>query len=698
MAELLFEIFSEEIPARMQERAAGDLADLVTKALGEARLEHEPARHFATPRRLTLVIDGLAASQPDLKEERKGPKVGAPDKAVEGFARSAGIAAGDLVERDTDKGPCWFAVVERQGRATGEVLAEILPATMAALPWPKSMRWGDHDERWVRPMHRITALFDGAVVPFAFGPVTSGDETEGHRFLAPGAFSVSGFADYETKLREAKVVLEGGERRALVEEGAARLATEAGLAVDAPKGLFDEIAGLVEWPVVLMGSFDDAFMEVPPEVLVSSMTSHQRYLPVRDRQGKLAPRFIFAANAPGLDDGKTVTGGNERVLNARLADARHFWDQDRKRELADRVDDLGAVVFHAKLGTVANKTTRLIKLARRLAEAIPDCDAEKAARAANLAKADLTTEMVGEFPDLQGLMGSYYARHDGEDDAVALAIAEHYAPQGPGDVCPSAPESVAVALADKIDTLVGFFLIQEKPTGSKDPFALRRAALGLIRLVVENGLRVGLMDAFELAVELYKPDGRGMVSWPGRDKGVITQNVELLAFIADRLKVHLRGEGVRHDLIDAVFAQSGEDDLVRLLAKVEALGAFLASEDGANLLTAYRRAGNIVKIEEKKDGVVYDGNVDTSALEEDEEKAVVAGLAEAASQADEALNEERFADAMAALSGLRAPVDAFFDEVTVNCDDAGLRQNRLRLLSGIRHALDRVADFSRIEG
>ena len=693
MAELLFEIFSEEIPARMQERAAGDLADLVTKALGEARLEHEPARHFATPRRLTLVIDGLAASQPDLKEERKGPKVGAPDKAVEGFARSSGLAVGDLVERETDKGPCWFAVIEREGRATGEVLAEILPAAMAALPWPKSMRWGDHDERWVRPMHRITALFDGAVVPFAFGPVTSGDETEGHRFLAPGAFSVSGFADYETKLRETKVVLDGGERRAMVAEGAARLATEAGLTVDAPKGLFDEIAGLVEWPVVLMGSFDEAFMAVPPEVLVSSMTSHQRYLPVRDRQGKLAPRFIFAANAPGLDDGKTVTGGNERVLNARLADARHFWDQDRKRELADRVDDLGAVVFHAKLGTVANKTTRLIKLARRLAEAIPGCDAEKAARAANLAKADLTTEMVGEFPDLQGLMGAYYARHDGEDDAVALAIAEHYAPQGPGDVCPSAPESVAVALADKIDTLVGFFAMNEKPTGSKDPFALRRAALGIIRLIVENGLRLPLAAAFHAAGDAYP--------WPmAKDDKRSKDDVvaELLAFIADRLKVHLRGEGVRHDLIDAVFAESGEDDLVRLLAKVEALGAFLASEDGANLLTAYRRAGNIVKIEEKKDNVVYDGDVDAGALQEDEEKAVVAGLAEAASQADEALNEERFADAMAALSGLRAPVDAFFDEVTVNCDDAGLRQNRLRLLSGIRHALDRVADFSRIEG
>ncbi|MEM7121760.1 MAG: glycine--tRNA ligase subunit beta [Pseudomonadota bacterium] len=693
MAELLFEIFSEEIPARMQQRAAADLAELVTKALGEARLEHEPARHFATPRRLTLVIDGLAQNQPDLKEERKGPKVGAPDKAVEGFARSAGLAVGDLVERDTDKGPCWFAVIERVGRVTGEVLAEILPAAMVALPWPKSMRWGDHDERWVRPMHRITALFDGVVVPFAYGPVTSGNETEGHRFLAPGAISVTGFADYEKKLRDAKVVLDGGERRGLIEEGAARLATDAGLAVDAPKGLFDEIAGLVEWPVVLMGSFTDAFMEVPPEVLVSSMTSHQRYLPVRDKDGKLAPRFIFAANAPGLDEGKTITGGNERVLNARLADARHFWDQDRKRSLADRIDDLSAVVFHAKLGTVADKTTRLIKLARRLAESIPGCDAEKAARAANLAKVDLTTEMVGEFPDLQGLMGSYYARHDGEDGAVATAIAEHYAPQGPGDACPSAPESVAVALADKIDTLVGFFAMNEKPTGSKDPYALRRGALGIIRLIVENNLRLPLAAAFHAAGDAYP--------WPMANDDKRSKDdvvAELLTFIADRLKVHLRGEGVRHDLIDAVFAESGEDDLVRLLAKVEALSAFLSSEDGANLLTAYRRAGNIVKIEEKKDGVVYDGDVDAGALQADEEMAVVAGLAEAANHAEAALGEERFADAMAALSGLRAPVDAFFDEVTVNCDDAGLRENRLRLLSGIRHALDRVADFSRIEG
>ena len=439
MAELLFEVLSEEIPARMQERAAGDLAGLIVKALGEARLTHGEPRHFATPRRLTVVIDGLDERQPDLNEERKGPKVGAPDKAVEGFARSAGLDVADLVERDTDKGPCWFAVIEREGRATAEVLAEVLPASMAALPWPKSMRWGDHDERWVRPMQGIIALFDGKVVPVTFGQVRSGNTTVGHRFLAPDPIEVSGFDDYMNKLRAAYVVLDSGERRSLIRDGADKLVVEAGLVIDPPSGLVDEIAGLVEWPVVLMGKFDTEFMEVPAEALVSSMTSHQRYIPVRDGDGSLVPRFVFAANTAGLDDGATITGGNERVLNARLADARHFWDQDRKRTLASRVDDLDAVVFHAKLGTVAEKVRRMELLATYLADHIEGCDAEQAGRAARLAKADLTTEMVGEFPDLQGVMGAYYARHDGEPEPVAMALAEHYAPQGPGDACPSAP-------------------------------------------------------------------------------------------------------------------------------------------------------------------------------------------------------------------------------------------------------------------
>jgi glycyl-tRNA synthetase beta chain len=692
MAELLFEVLSEEIPARMQARAAEDLAGLIAKALAESRLEHGEARQFATPRRLCVVVDGLAERQPDLKEERKGPKVGAPDKAVEGFARSAGIAVSDLVEQETDKGPCWFAVIEREGRATAEVLSEILPQAMAALPWTKSMRWGDHDERWVRPVHGIVALFAGAVVPMSFGPVAAGATTVGHRFLAPEPFEVAGFDDYVAKLKAAYVLLDTAERRGIVDEGAAKLASDAGLAVDAHASLIDEIAGLVEWPVVLMGTFDEAFMEVPQEVLVSSMTAHQRYLPVRDGKGALAARFIFAANTEGLDGGKTIVGGNERVLNARLSDARHFWDQDRKRRLDSRVGDLESVVFHAKLGTVAEKVRRVELLATYLADHIDGCDPEKAARAARLAKADLTTEMVGEFPDLQGVMGAYYARHDGEDEAIARAVAEHYAPQGPGDHCPAEPESVAVALADKIDTLSGFFTIDEKPTGSKDPFALRRAALGVIRLIVENGLRLGLASVFRIAGDAYPAE------LSGSERSSDTVIAEMLAFFADRLKVHLRGEGVRHDLIDAVFAQSGEDDLVRLLAKVEALSVFLESEDGANLLTAYRRAGNIVRIEEKKDDVVYDGAVDVERLVAPEEKAVVEALTQADGKAAAALEAEHFADAMASLSALRTPVDAFFDEVTVNTDDANLRQNRLRLLSGIRRALDRVADFSRIEG
>ena len=693
MAELLFEVFSEEIPARMQARAAEDLAGLVVKALDEARLGHGAARHFATPRRLAMVVDGLGERQPDLKEERKGPKVGAPEKAVEGFARSAGVAPGDLVERDTDKGPCWFAIVERAGRPTAEVLAELLPQAMTSLAWPKSMRWGDHDERWVRPVHGIVALLAGKVVPFAFGPVVTGDMTMGHRFLAPEPFKVTGFDDYAAKLRAAHVILDVVERRSIVAEGAAKLAGGARLVVDPPSGLVDEIAGLVEWPVMLMGRFDEAFMEVPQEVLVSSMTAHQRYLPLRDGVGALAPHFIFAANAEGLDGGATIVGGNERVLNARLSDARHFWNQDRKRRLDDRVADLEAVVFHARLGTVAEKIRRIELLATHLAGFVPGCDATKAARAARLAKADLTTEMVGEFPDLQGIMGAYYARHDGEDEAVARAIAEHYAPQGPGDACPSVPESVAVSLADKIDTLAGFFAIDEKPTGSKDPFALRRAALGVIRVIVENRLRLGLAAVLRVAGDAYPA---GLSGDGNRSSDVVI--AEVLAFFADRLKVHLRGEGVRHDLIDAVFAQSGEDDLVRLLAKVEALGAFIESEDGTNLLTAYRRAGNIVRIEEKKDSIVYDGAVEVGRLIELEEKLVVEASARAEEEAGVALREERFADAMAALSSLRAPVDDFFDKVTVNTDDEDLRRNRLRLLSGIRHALDRVADFSRIEG
>ena len=698
MADLLFEIFSEEIPARMQQRAARDLRDLILKTLAAQGIAPEASACDATPRRLLVTLTGLPERQEDLEEERKGPKVGAPDKAVEGFARSAGVAVSDLEQRDTDKGPCWFAVVRRSGRAMAELLAEVLPEAMSALPWPKSMRWGDHDVRWVRPIVSILALLDGAVVPFSFGPVASGDSTCGHRFLAPARFAVADAADYREKLAAAHVLIDSAERHRRIAEGIAALAQAESLTVEDNPGLLDEVAGLVEWPVPMIGGFDAAFMEVPPEVLVTEMTQHQRYFPLRDARGALANRFAFVANSMGGENGAVIVAGNERVLAARLSDGRHFWDQDHKRTLESRVPDLDKVVFHARLGTLGEKVERVERLAGHLAASIPGCDAELARRAARLAKADLTSEMVGEFPELQGVMGGYYARADGEDPAVAAATGEHYAPQGPSDACPTAPVSVAVALADKIDTLAGFFAIDEKPTGSRDPYALRRAALGVIRLILENGLRLRLRALFvRSAGDQLVHGGFEVLRHTDLETSVGPACDALLAFFADRLKVHLREQGVRHDLVDAVFAL-GDDDLVRVLARVEALAGFVASEDGANLLAAYKRAANIVRIEEKKDGVTFGPDFDPALLEAAEEKAVAAALAAANDDAGPALDDELYQNAMTALAKMRQPVDAFFDGVTVNADDPALRTNRLRLLSAIRATLDRVADFSRIEG
>ncbi|MDA0220511.1 MAG: glycine--tRNA ligase subunit beta [Proteobacteria bacterium] len=698
MADLLFEVLSEEIPAGMQQRAAQGLHDLVVKALADQRIAPAASACDATPRRLLVTLSGLPGRQEDLEEERKGPRVGAPEKAVEGFARSAGIEPADLEQRDTDKGPCWFAVVRRPGRAMAELLAEVLPAAMTALPWPKSMRWGDHDVRWVRPIVSILALLDGAVVPFSFGPVVSGDSTLGHRFLAPARFSVTGLADYREKLAAAHVLVDSTERRSRIADGIAALARSQGLTDADTPGLLDEVAGLVEWPVPMIGGFDPAFMEVPHEVLVTEMTQHQRYFPLHDAQGALAPRFAFVANMTGGEGGAVIVAGNERVLAARLSDGRHFWDQDRKRTLESRVPDLDKVVFHAKLGTLGEKVARVERLAGHLAAAIPGCDADLARRAARLAKADLTSEMVGEFPELQGVMGGYYARADGEDPAVAAATGEHYAPQGPSDACPTAPVSVAVALADKIDTLTGFFAIDEKPTGSRDPYALRRAALGVIRLVLENGLRLHLRELFvRSAGDQVIHGGWNVIERADLDATVGPACDALLAFFADRLKVHLREQAVRHDLVDAVFALS-DDDLVRLLARVEALQGFVVSEDGANLHAAYKRAANILRIEEKKDGARFGPDFDPALLAAPEEKAVAQALAAANAEAGPALDAELYQNAMTALAGMRQSVDAFFDGVTVNADDPALRTNRLRLLSAIRATLDRVADFSRIEG
>jgi glycyl-tRNA synthetase beta chain len=706
MAELLIELFSEEIPARMQAKAAEDLARLVTRKLSAGGIAHGAVAAHATPRRLVLAVDGLPVRQEAVEEERRGPRVGAPPAALEGFLRSAGVTVEQCEQRDTGKGVFYFARLRKEGRPTADVLPELLAETILEMPWPKSMRWSGHALRWVRPLHSILALFDGKPLEggLSLGRADGSEqpgwrpdggdrpfraEARGHRFLAPAPFAVSGFEDYRAKLREAKVVLDRDERKAAILAEAERLAGGQGLRLIDDPGLLDEVAGLVEWPVLFLGSIDDAFMDVPPEVLITSMRTHQRYFALQGPDGNLAPRFVVAANTVPADGGRTIVQGNERVLRARLSDAKFFWDQDRKVRLEDRVPALADIVFHARLGTLAAKVARLESLAAWLAPRV-GADPDMARGAARLAKADLVTGMVGEFPELQGAMGRYYALAQGEGAEVADAVAEHYKPVGPGDRCPSAPVSVAAALADKLDTLVGFFAIDEKPTGSKDPFALRRAALGVIRLIVENRLRLPLGEAFRAAHALHRAEGLAPA------EVVVPQ---LLDFFADRLKVVLRESGVRHDLVDAVFALGGEDDLVRLLARVEALQALLASEDGANLLTAYRRASNIVRIEEKRDGRSYEGEApDAGLLDQDEEQALLSSLVEAGRRAVPLLEREDFSGCMAVMAGLRGPVDAFFDRVTVNADRPDLRANRLRLLGQIRATLDKVADFSRIEG
>ena len=694
MPTLLLELFSEEIPARMQARASEDLLRLIADGLAKAGLAHADGRAYATPRRLAVVLDDIPAAQPDTVDERKGPRVGSPQPAIDGFLRGAGIASLDACEkRATDKGEFWFATLRRTGRPTVDVLGGVIDAAVRALPWPKSMRFGDSTFRWVRPLHHALCLFDGHPLPGALAldertilPFVA--ETRGHRFLAPGTFPVTGFADYQAGLEKSFVVLDPAERARRIVTDATALAAGEHLTLRDDPGLLAEVAGLVEWPVALIGRIDEAFMDVPPEVLVSSMRAHQKYFALSTADGALAPRFVVVANIPAPDGGAAIVSGNERVLRARLSDAKFFWDQDRQTPLAERVPALERIVFHARLGSMGEKVARLQALAAEMAPFVPGCDRDVARSAATLAKADLTTGMVGEFPELQGIMGRYYARHDGERDDAALAIAEHYSPLGPNDRCPTAPLSVAVALADKIDALTGFFAIDEKPTGSKDPYALRRAALGVIRLIVENGLRLPLARLFDIALDLYRPIVAAAPT---------SVAPALLDFFADRLKVHLREKGVRHDLVAAVFALGGEDDLVRLLARVAALGTFLASEDGGNLLTAYRRASNIVRIEDKKDGP-HDGPVDAGRLVEADEIALAAALGKVGPAVESALAAEDFAGAMRQLAGLRGPVDAFFDRVTVNAADPGLRSNRLRLLSEIRRTLGRVADFAEIEG
>ncbi len=691
MAQFLLEILSEEVPSRMQRRATEDLQRLVCAGLEAAGIGYDSAHAFATPRRLALLAYGLPQRQPDLSEERKGPRADAPEKAIAGFLRSVGLERDQLETRETPKGPALFAVIDRPGRETAEVLAEVVSQALSGFPWPKSMRWGGYEVRWVRPIHSILALFDDRPVPLTFGPITAGRQSRGHRFLAPEAFDVSTLVEYREKLAAAYVVLDPDDRRALIREKVEALANAEGLALVHHEGLLQEVVGLAEWPVVLMGRIDADFMELPLEVLSTAMRTHQKYFSLLGPEGKLAARFIFVADNESADP-SAIVAGNERVLRARLADAKFFWDQDRKVTLESRLPALDDIIFHARLGSLGKKAERIAELARFVALALGDADADAAAQAGRLAKADLSTEMVGEFPELQGIMGCHYARQDGLSEDVAGAIGDHYAPQGPGDSCPTDSLSVAVALADKVDTLIGFFAIDEKPSGSKDPFALRRAALGIIRLILQNRVRLDLRSVLGESLARYAGNLDTLV-----DAGEVVEAV--MAFFADRLQVYLRGEGVRHDLIAAAFALR-ENDLVRLLARVEALSAFLDSDDGSNLLTAYRRANNIVEIEEKKDGCRYQSDeLQEELLGEEAEKLLYERLNEVIERLDAAVAEEDFQGACRTFATLRQPVDGFFDNVTVNvADDAALRQNRLRLLDKVRASFLRLADFSQIEG
>jgi glycyl-tRNA synthetase beta chain len=786
MPDLLFELFCEEIPARMQARAAEDLRKMVTDRLVDAGLVYDAATAFATPRRLALAVQGIPARQPDLKEEKKGPRVGAPEVAVQGFLKSSGLGsiAEATIQKDPKKGDFYVALVEKPGRPAIDVLAEILPIVIRTFPWPKSMRWGERSSRpgalaWVRPLHSIVATFGPEtetpdIVPFAVDGVAAGSITRGHRFLAPGVIHTRHFADYAAKLERAKVVLMPARRREIILNDAKHLAFAQGFELVEDEALLDEVTGLVEWPVVLMGSFDEEFLRLPPEVIRTTIRVNQKCFVVRvahpplqgegrtaegragssgGAEGSLANKFILVANTEAADGGGAIIAGNERVIRARLADAKFFYETDlkywREAPLDVRLEKFKGIVFHEKLGTQWERIERIERLAAELAPLV-GADVEKARRTARLAKADLLTDMVGEFPELQGLMGKYYAQAAGEDESAAVACEEHYKPLGPSDRVPNSPVSVAVALADKIDTLVGFWAIGEKPTGSKDPYALRRAALGTIRIVLETRLRLRLVRAIGLAVgtalgvaaDARAPQGLKGIARAFNDcllrEGLISEQhstkilaatwsdilrrgneeeaffdgqrlaelerflkplvADLLAFFADRLKVQLREQGARHDLVDAVFALEGQDDLLLIVHRVEALGKFLDSEDGKNLLAGYKRATNIIRIEEKRDKTEYTGEPAAELYRQAEEWELARAIDTVAAEASAAVAREGFAAAMSAMAKLRPHVDAYFEKVTVNVDDAPVRANRLKLLNRIRVAARTVADFSKIEG
>ncbi|HKO73623.1 MAG TPA: glycine--tRNA ligase subunit beta [Bradyrhizobium sp.] len=701
MPDLLLELFSEEIPARMQAKAADDLRRMVTDRLVAEGLVYEGAKAFATPRRLALTVHGIPARQPDLKEERKGPRIGGPDAAIAGFLKATGLASLDqaAIQRDPKKGDFYVALIEKPGRATLDVLADILPVIIRTFPWPKSMRWGERSARpgalqWVRPLHAIVASFgleteQPDIVNFSVDGIAAGQTTFGHRFMAPGPISVRRFEDYEAKLLEAKVVLDAERRKDAILTDARQLAFAQGYDLVEDPGLLDEVAGLVEWPVIAMGSFEQKFLSIPSEVIRATIRNNMKCFVVSESNtAKLTNKFILTANIDASDGGKAIVAGNERVIRARLSDAKFFYESDLKVKLEDRLPKFDRIVFHEKLGTQAERIKRIGQLAAQIAPLV-GANVDKAKRAAHLAKADLLTEVVGEFPELQGLMGKYYALAEGEDASVAAASEEHYKPQGPNDRVPTDPISVAVALADKIDTLVGFWAIDEKPTGSKDPYALRRAALGVIRLILENKIRLNLIPLATRHIAAFA-NAQGSMD-------IDRKCIDLLAFFADRLKVQLREQGARYDLVDAVFALEGQDDLLMVVRRVEALGRFLDTEDGKNLLAGTKRAANILRIEEKKDGKAYDGPPVVSLYRLVEEKALAKAIDQVKAEASTAVAREDFAGAMSAMANLRPAVDAFFDMVKVNDDDPKVRDNRLKLLNEIRAATRAVADFSKIQ-
>jgi glycyl-tRNA synthetase beta chain len=744
MADFLLELLSEEIPARMQPRAGADLARLFEAGLAEAGLKAESVETWATPRRLALIARGLPVETDAVSEEVKGPRTSAPPQALEGFLRKTGLGREQLVERDG----ILFGTLEQPGRATAALLAEAVPAIVRAFPWPKSMRWGEASQstealRWVRPLQGIVALLGDEIVIFEIGGVRSGAATLGHRFHHPGAITIGSANDYVEKLRACHVILDPAERRRIIAEGAAAAAAAAGLSLVADEGLLAENAGLTEWPVPLLGSFDPAFLDVPREVIQLTMRTNQKYFALTDAKGELAPNFVCVANIEASDGGEAIVAGNRKVLAARLADARYFWEHDLKVPLEAQAKKLDQIVFHEKLGTVADKAERVVKLAQWLAQEriVRGADPAEVQAAARLAKADLVTEMVGEFPELQGTIGGYYARAQGQSEAVANAIRDHYKPAGQGDEVPTAPATVAVNIADRLDTLVAFFSIGEKPTGSRDPFALRRAALGFLQILTRSGLRIPLSDVLvqaavlnivsrlgalssvtfpdlldeddddhEITAEVgsftYRHGDRVVVRWkaaltPNLERGKIIEEATdlseaILDFLEDRLKVQQREAGVRHDLIDAVFASDGEDDLVRLLARVKALQAFVETPEGADLLAGYKRAANILKREEWTGEERF--QKPTSYTPQIEESELEDALDAAEPRVAAALQDEEYARAMAALASLRGPVDSFFDKVTVNDPDPARRAGRLDLLSRIRDAVHRVADFSKIEG